>query len=401
MPHEQDDTRTPDDPQRNVSGERPVRAAAVTDANRTRTGAASGAPADAPATASLLSPHAQSSLRKRQADERVLSSSQALIAQTRQLDSRLNVAAQTDRQLARRAAGLVTQLARRLSVLLSRTSSLLPVLPGHGNRRVSHYVVHAERSLAGSETSGPVRMLTIGSNGMLRVGNTDSDASGIVWAEYDPFAPAAGWELEVVIERLTAVVVRIEGHVDAVESRVQERSRALDSLTAATARKAAAASPPPVSRNPISPLLSMSHSAGRVPSSTPAATPPSRATRVEAASGSISGERDGTMDTATPSTTPSAPSTLDELHAALEAEMAIEMEEAMEQDLDQAMAGAGNDIFPAPRDQNSLRSDEPSVPSVSATEPQPEPAPAPGSLEDAQARYERSRHKRQLFDRLR
>lgn len=359
MPHAQDDTRTPDDPQRNVSGDRPERAVTVTDAGRTQTAAELQPVAAARGASRLLSTHAQDSQRKRQADERVLSQSQVLIAQTRQLDSRLNVASQTDRQLERRAAGLVTQLARRLSVLLSRTSSVLPMLPGHGNRRVNHYVVHAERAAADQATTGRVRLLTIGSNGMLRVGSTDSDALGIVWMEYDPFMPAPGWDLETVVERLTAVVVRIEGHVDAVESRVRERSRALETLTAATVRKTSATTTPAPIPNPLSPLLSMSHAQRGVPGA------------------------------------PGAPASTEQFAQAMEA--------AMEQDLDVAMSGAAGetagekagdnvgDIFPV----QPVTAQAPDTGSVESE------SPTPGSLDDAKARYERSRHKRQLFDRLR
>jgi len=310
-------------------------------------------PPDAATPLAPLTPHAAALTRKRQADERVHAQSLALIVQARQLDTRLNAASQTDRQLARRAASLVTQLARRLSVLLSRTASLLPMLPGHGGRRINHYVVHAERAVAGAEGAGRVRMLTIGSNGMLRVGSTERDATGIVWVEYDPFAPAADWDLETVIERLTGVVLRVEGHVDAVESRVLERARVMDALSAAASRKPSApAHAPPPSRHPISPLLSLTHGAAAG----------GGADRIDA-----------------------------ELSEALQVDVVAER--AREQEIDDAMAGAGAEIFP--------HADPVEDP---VTDPDTDPtanAPAPGSLEDAQVRYERSRKKRQMFDRLR
>jgi hypothetical protein len=164
-----------------------------------------------------------------------------LIAQARQLDSRLRNATQTDRQLTRRAAGHLTQLARRLSVLLSRTPTALPMIPVAGiGRRLAHYVLHAERTEVGEAGATLVRMLTIGSNGMLRTGSTDLHGSSFVWIEYDPFDPEETWPVDTVLQWLADALQQLESQVEAVESRTRERTESLNALVSTTKRAASA-----------------------------------------------------------------------------------------------------------------------------------------------------------------
>ena len=175
-----------------------------------------------------------------------------LIAQARQLDTRLRTATHVDRQLTRRAAGHLTQLARRLSVLLSRTSTALPMIPVAGvGRKLNHYVLHAERV---NESSAPdsVRMLTVGSNGMLRTGSTDLDGHSFVWIEYDPFDPTGGWEVDMVLQWVADALQRLETQVEAIEVRTRERTQSLGTLVAATKKPGSA--PEGRAPNPFAPL---------------------------------------------------------------------------------------------------------------------------------------------------
>ncbi|MES2523246.1 MAG: hypothetical protein V4617_11140 [Gemmatimonadota bacterium] len=162
-----------------------------------------------------------------------MTQSTKLIAQARQLDVRLRNVSQADRQLARRAAGHIVQLARRLSSLLSRSATSLPKLPSVGaSSRISHYVLHAERVSGEHAPTQRVRMLTVGSNGMLRTGITDNDATSMIWVEYDPFNPTEGWDLDIVLERLADVLGRVESQVTTLETRSRERSQTLGGLMA-------------------------------------------------------------------------------------------------------------------------------------------------------------------------
>lgn len=168
---------------------------------------------------------------------RATEQSTQLIAQARQLDSRLRSATQTDRQLTRRAASHLTQLARRLSVLLSRTSTALPMIPVVGvGRRLNHYVLHAERLESGDAGAASVRMLTIGSNGMLRTGSTDLNGSSFVWIEYDPFDPGEVWDVDTVLQWLADALQSLESQVEAVETRTRERTQSLDALVSTSKR---------------------------------------------------------------------------------------------------------------------------------------------------------------------
>ena len=184
-----------------------------------------------------------------------------LIAQARQLDTRLRSVTQTDRQLTRRAASHLSQLARRLSVLLSRTTTALPMIPVAGaGRRLNHYVLHAERQSGDENGAGSVRMLTIGSNGMLRTGSTDLDGTSFVWVEYDPFSPAEGWEVEVVLQWLADALQRMEGQVEAIETRTRERTETLNALVSSSKRPTPSAPETTRTPHPFAPMPAASRS---------------------------------------------------------------------------------------------------------------------------------------------
>jgi len=161
------------------------------------------------------------------ADEPPGSRGALLAAHARTLDSRLRVAAQNDRQATRRAAAHVVQLARRIARLLPRVPTLLPVLPEGGrDARVRHYVLKAQPALGTQAT----RILTISTHSVLRYGEFDGSGKPVLWNEYDPLQPVAGWELETVLERLAEVLVQITEQVELLEARVAERATALNSL---------------------------------------------------------------------------------------------------------------------------------------------------------------------------
>lgn len=150
-----------------------------------------------------------------------------LAAHARTLDSRLRVAAHSDRLATRRAAAHVVQLARRIARLLPRVPTLLPVLPDGGrDTRVRHYVLKAQ-PVAGTPGT---RILTISTHSVLRYGEFDGSGKPVLWNEYDPLQPVVGWDLETVLERLAEVLGQITEHVESLEARVAERAKTLNSL---------------------------------------------------------------------------------------------------------------------------------------------------------------------------
>ncbi len=150
-----------------------------------------------------------------------------LSAHARSLDSRLRVAALSERQANRRAAAHVLQLSRRISRLLPRVPTLLPVLPESGrDGRVRHYVLQAQPVVG----TGGTRILTISTHSVLRFGEFDGSGRPVLWNEYDPLQPVAGWDLEIVLERLAEVLGRIHEQVEQLEARVAARARNLNAL---------------------------------------------------------------------------------------------------------------------------------------------------------------------------
>ncbi len=65
---------------------------------------------------------------------------------------------------------------------------------------------------------------------MLRYGEFDGSGKPVLWNEYDPMQPVAGWDLETVLERLAEVLGQITEHVERLEARVAERAQTLNSL---------------------------------------------------------------------------------------------------------------------------------------------------------------------------
>ncbi len=73
-------------------------------------------------------------------------------------------------------------------------------------------------------------MLTLSTQTVLRHAEFDGTGKPTVWSEYNPLEPAAGWELEIVLERLAEVLAQITDQVERLEARVVERAKTLNSL---------------------------------------------------------------------------------------------------------------------------------------------------------------------------
>ncbi len=210
-----------------------------------------------------------------------------LAAQARSLDARLRVAALSDRQASRRAAAHVVQLARRISRLLPRVPTLLPVLPESGrDGRVRHYVLQAQPVVGTNGT----RILTISTHSVLRFGEFDGTGRPVLWNEYDPLQPVSGWDLEVVLERLGQVLAQIQEQVEQLEARVAARANNLNALlNGSPSSKPTSVSPPsgPLPSRPSAParvVVSVpKKTAVRVPVPLPVPIPPAAAAVAAAA----------------------------------------------------------------------------------------------------------------------
>lgn len=160
-----------------------------------------------------------------------------MLDSVQQLGSRMRINKRRAQQTDRRAAAYASRLARHVARLLDHMPTALPLVkpvPGTGASSLRHYILEHHTF----ESPARTRLLVVSSDGRLRVCMVLGDGTGTrLWTDYEVTNPPTGLGLQLVFERLSSMIAKLENVVVETEAATTASSGALDKMIAASESK--------------------------------------------------------------------------------------------------------------------------------------------------------------------